>query len=235
MPDQYVIGSYFNGHKDWQRDQVWQADYAPLAPLVDSIKGDWKVAIIHDCLTGIPKPIDKVDFHEVSKALFSANWYRWPNQLAYLRNNPHIKWVWLVDSTDVEMVHDPIKHMEHGKLYFGSEAKKVNDPWMMAFHDSYPTNKFLEEYKDYQLLNDGVIGGDRETVIGFLEKVVSLFWEVYSLHRAGRPVNISSDMGIFNMVARKEYQSQLVYGSHVTTLFGGWEPIEQATAWWKHK
>jgi hypothetical protein len=44
----------------------------------------------------------------------------------------------------------------------------------------------------------------------------------------------TGDMGVFNYVARTQYNSQLIYGAPVNTVFKNYE-TERSDCWFRHK
>jgi hypothetical protein len=50
---------------------------------------------------------------------------RWISALQWLRAHPAVRWVWCVDGTDVEMLHDPFPHMQPGRLVYGPQINTV--------------------------------------------------------------------------------------------------------------
>lgn len=233
--NKFVIGCYFNSLPDWQRKQmIWPADFSLLKELYNSIKNDWQLVIIHDCLANADKP-DDINYHEITPIHDQPGWARWLNNYLYLKNNPQIDWAFFVDSTDVEMIKDPFQFMCEDKLYIGSEPKKVNDSWMQAFHNDVSTKDFLESFKDETLLNCGILGGHRDLLLSFMAKLIDHYLQNVELNKIDCSVNIASDMGLFNKVAYESFADVIEYGPHINTTFGKWEPRETATAWWKHK
>src|SRR5690606_41012218 len=95
----------------------------------------------------------------------------------YLRDNPDIGFVWCVDGTDVEMLQDPFPHMEKGILYLGTEPTTLRDDWMLKNHPDSKIQTFFRANPDLQLLNAGLLGGDRETVMSLLQAITKEFFD----------------------------------------------------------
>src|SRR5690606_40260534 len=98
-------------------------------------------------------------------------YYRW------LRAHPEVGRVWFTDGTDVEMLRDPFPEMEPGKLYVGSEPKTLRDEWMVRHHPDRTLQKFMRDNANLPLLNAGLLGGDRDLVLRFCQRMGKLWFD----------------------------------------------------------
>ena len=212
-----VLTCYFSGIPDPQRDnKKWSADYSAIETLKDSVETRGvELVLIHNC------------FDLPNRTTISGSPYfeRWLKQWQYLRDHPEIERLFVVDATDVDMLSNPFTQLERGKLYIGDEpTQTLNNRWMTAMHREPMVNKYLVDNGDKPLLNCGVVGGDRKTVM-------SLCRDMY-LYGFNNPRE-QTDMGVFNYLMYSKYADKIEYGRHVTTLFKQYEV--KSSAWWRHK
>lgn len=233
-----VIAGYYNSSMDWQRGIKWEANYSPLLPLIDSIKDrseEAEIIILHDCFDGLSDSERIKHYKMPAMNNRTGGWARWIRAHNYLVMNPDIQYAFIVDSTDVQMVNDPFLFMEKGKLYSGDEPKRVDDAWMKANHRHPDMVELYELHGHKALLNCGLCGGDRDTLIEFTGRMIEQLYIYEGEARTGIDCPTDSDMGIYNCLAYSLYEDRLVHGPMVNTLFAKWEPYEEARAWWKHK
>lgn len=160
---------------------------------------------------------------------------RWLHYYRWLRDHPEIRFVWCVDGTDVQMIRDPFPEMQPGRLYMGWEPKTLRDEWMVGRHPDATLQEFMTANPNLPLVNMGVVGGDRETVMRFAQKVLKFFFDdridfIYGWEKQRCGVG---DMAAGNYVAYTEFGDQLDSGPHVTNVFKS-ETVSP-TAWWKHR
>lgn len=148
---------------------------------------------------------------------------RWVHYLAYLEDHDEVDRCWMVDSVDVQMLHDPFPFMQRGILYVGSEPQTVDCPWLRQHHPYL--NSWLDKHPGELLLNCGLIGGDRLLCIDLLKAIIRE-WQNAVISKGG----CDYDMGPFNVAARK---FPYVTGTLVHTVFKHNEP--SGISWWKHK
>src|SRR5690606_38354312 len=99
--------------------------------------------------------------------------------------------------------------------------------------------KFMRDNANLPLLNAGLIGGDRDTVMRFCQREVKMYFDdhidwIYGWETKRVNDEVAGDMGVFNYVARTEFSGVLDYGPHVNTVFKA-EEKDNKTAWWKHR
>lgn len=230
-----VIAPYFTGHADWQRGFKWVPNYEALRPLIDSMKRGVTLVIIHDCFDK-PKDTRNIKHIKVEPIDKSASFARWFHALEFLDNHPSIEKVWCVDSTDVEMINNPFPKMKEGVIYTGDEVGILDSIWMRNHHADENMHALISKYGNETLLNAGLLGGDVELVKEFIFTITHLYsYRIADYEKGNRRININSDMGLFNLVARTMYNHMLSHGPHVNTPFKGYAEKAGATAWWKHK
>lgn len=200
-----ILAAYLTGYKDPQRRTRWPRDTRMLEPLLDSTP-----AVVF---------ADQIRAPYVVRVPSGRYVYfdRWRHVAKYLRENDDIRFAFAVDSTDVVMLNDPFPHMEPGKLYCGSEPQVLGCEWMHYHHR--PMAHWLKENVDRVLLNCGLVGADRETLLRLTSRMTQ--------ERHGAVM----DMGAFNRIAYEEFE--VVTGSLVHTLYKAEQT--ESDAWFKHK
>src|SRR5699024_8770110 len=121
-----------------------------------------------------------------------------------------------------------------GVLYFGYEPTTLRDEWMLKNHPDTTLQDFMADNPNLPLLNMGVVGGDRATVMSFAQKMSKFFFDDYidfifgwETQRAG-----VADMAAGNYVARSELRDVFHSWADVTSVFT-WAQVSP-TAWWTH-
>lgn len=225
-----VLTSFFTSKPDPQHPTEPLEQWAIL-PLLDSLQGEKLLAFTdHDDNLSL---ID-IDY-EIHELVINVYFERHLAAYQWLRAHPEIDFVWCVDATDVEMLHKPWDKMTKGLLYLGSEPTTVATPWLRANHRSQLMGQFIARYRRYPLLNAGLIGGDRETVMAFLHKMIEVYFDTETRLFHGRDIegNGLGDMAVLNYVARTFFPDQLVHGGEINTVFKAYE--RESSAWFRHK
>lgn len=226
-----VLTSMLCALPDPQRGQKLSAHAKQVKALHDSVKH--RLVIL---TTGLESPelLPKAEVVEVDQKI-NPYFQRWISYYQWLRDHPEAGFVWCVDATDVQMVRDPFPEMESGVLYFGYEPTTLRDEWMLKNHPDTTLQDFMADNPNLPLLNMGVVGGDRATVMSFAQKMSKFFFDDYidfifgwETKRAG-----VGDMAAGNYVARTEFGDVVDSGAHVTNVFKS--DKASPTAWWKHK
>lgn len=212
---------------DEQRGKYWDPDPAQAATLLTSLEQhevDFRVFYDNDeTVAGF----DDVDDRWVRvNTSISPYLQRWIAYRQYLMDTPEHRWVWCVDATDVELLQDPWYGLKPNTLYCGWENEVCSRPWMLNHHSA--SRHYLEtKVPDEMLLNPGVVGGDRKTVMQLCDNII----HCYAQGKIKGLVDEAGDMGYFQEAARQLNYST---GPAVTTLFKGYESINRH-AIWRHK
>lgn len=148
---------------------------------------------------------------------------RWIGYRQYLQTRPEVRYVWCVDGTDVRLLNNPFPDMVPGTLYCGWEAETVGCAWMRAHAVNY--GDWVEDHAQELLLNAGVVGGDRHTIIRLCQNIIQLWCD----SDKSDPLE---EMTLFNIAARRH--RPLVTGIQVTTVFKSFSP-HHPTAFFAHK
>ena len=202
-----ILTAFLTGRLDPQRGIMWEVSNYPLLPL------------LHSC------PVPLVVFANELVAPFvkrvenpqSVYFDRWRHVANYLEANEDVRFTFCVDATDVLVLNNPFPHMGPGKLYCGSEPGVVGCQWMFQYHE--PLREWIAANKDKPLLNCGIAGGDRATVLRLAQRM------------GEEQRGMEMDMGAFNFIAYEEFE--VVTGPVVHTLYKAEET--ESAAWFKHK
>lgn len=207
-----ILTAYFTSQPDPQTGENWEPDYKKLQPLIKSVPG--KLVILHDCFD-VPDTENvkhvKVNTH------FNPYFQRWMEYYRYLRDHPEIDNVFIVDSTDVEVLKNPFEESLN-RIYVGQEDSRLGCPWMLR-HNSGEIKQFILRNRNKKLLNCGVVGGRREDIMLFSRDILSFVGQS------------PFEMGPFNYLCYTKYLHKIETG--ITTRFKKYEYDYSKT--FKHK
>lgn len=209
-----VITTLLCATEDPMRHHRWEPDGRVLDDLLGSIRGGTAV-VLHDVWLD-PWPDTPVCCAKIPEGTNPYH-HRWAAIQRWLAVRPDTGFVWCVDGTDVQMLHEPWEHMTPGVIYCGSEDATWSLPWMLDHHPS-----IRADAGDQPLMNAGILGGDHATVVAFVDELVA------ELAACG---DDKTDMAAFNRVAARW---DVVTGVPVHTRLRGFE-YDHPTAWWRHK
>jgi glycosyltransferase involved in cell wall biosynthesis len=217
-----ILTCFFNGVTDPQRGNKWVADIEPLKPLIKSLKGT-KLIVFHDCLD--VEDTESVQYIKVSTSL-SPYFQRWITYREWiLQNKDEYNSVFCVDATDVEVLREPLWDELGENIWVGDEDELVGCQWMRNHNKGEALKKFVEENKNKQLLNAGILGGKVEIVSEFIRQMIDFM----HYEDAGQ-----IDMGLLNYIAYNNWNDKIRTGRQVCTIFKKNE-INNQVAWFKHK
>lgn len=221
-PENVVLTCMYKSKPDPQRPNASRS--MTTDKLRKSVTGAELVTITDQDDGGVKRPL-----HLNMYLQRHVHYYEW------LKDNPAAEWVFCVDGTDVEMLNEPWSHLERGLLYVGYEPRPLDYAWMFKEHPSKRLQDFFTEHRNDPILNAGVYGGHRETVIEFLHEFIRLLQDnaVDRLHKRDQHDLGNGDMGSYNYVLRTRFSGRIVTGPRVTTVFKAEERND--FSWWKHK
>lgn len=185
-----ILTAFFTSQVDPQSGKRWEADFSKLNPLIKSIKHN-KLVVLHDCFD-----LNDSNYIKV-KTYFNPYFQRWFEYFKYLREHPEIDHVYIVDSTDTEMLKEPSWDMGDA-LYVGSEDSHVGTPWMLKHNNDRQVKQFLQLSRTKRLLNCGIVGGSRKNIM-------DLSRDIYTAYFEGKTGPF--EMGIFNMLCYTKYKT----------------------------
>lgn len=213
---------------DAQRGYQWEPDPGIVANLAASaVEHGARVVLLHDApLTGdVP---EGVETFRVEPRGVDVYWERWYHTRDFLRAADGLERVFCVDASDVLVLRPPFEGIEPGVLYIGSEASTVGNRWMRRVHPHPELQRFIEDHSNDVLLNCGLVGGTRETVLEYVEDVVAAHHTLSGTGDAGL------DMGLTNYAAYSRWADRLQTGPSVHTQFKKFE-TSHPTARFAHK
>ena len=210
-----VLTCLFTGQPDPQRGKRMAADTTQADGLLNSLSCEAVVLCDFDT--------DRAGFERVQTSE-SPYVQRWISYRQWLIAHLEVRYVWCVDATDVQSLRDPFPDMQPAILYCGWENTVVGCPWMLDNHAG--SRSWIEANSTEPLLNAGVVGADRDTMLTFIGRVLRAWTEA----RIGGREDKAGDMAYFNRAA---YTMSPVSGPRITTLFKG----DERNNWslWKHK
>ena len=219
-----VLSCLFTSKIDPQRHVHMQSSESMVQAMHDSLKGRELVLFTDELET---------DYSVKTLVTEQPYFQRWITYLNYLKANKDIEFAWCIDGTDVELLGEPFDGLERGKLYIGSEHKIVGDPWMIEHHPSKRLQEFMKGNRN-QLVNAGLVGGDRKTLISFIGHIVHLYIDnkIDVWHGKDKDLGVG-DMAALNYVAYTYFADKLVYGPQINTIFKKEERNDYSI--WKHK
>lgn len=210
-----LLAAYLNSVPDPQRKHHWEGDVSEVAPLLDSCNANGvDYRLFHDCLDVMGHNFVKV----APQGEYAPNVYRWFQYFEWLKENP-VDHVFMVDSTDVEVLRNPFQALNYNKLYTGDEYNMTVDNYWMRKHQE-PHLKSLGSYRAMiqsvgreTLPNCGIVGGGYDVVMEYLSYRV----ELHEKHTKG--VLASTDMAIHNYILARYFKGRITQGLKVNTRF----------------
>jgi hypothetical protein len=192
-----------------------------LAVLRDSVHRHGRhLVVLHDCLG--EHDDDLTTFVAVPPG-GNPYYHRWTVTAKWLTEHPEVQRVWCVDGTDVEMLHDPFPHMAPGVVYCGSDPTSLSGTPEAAWLSKHcrSTRAWQEKHKTLTMLNVGMIGGDRATVLDIATQLA-----------ASAADGDDWEMGTFQRLMYEQYPDH-VTGPMVHTVLRRMD--RDSPAWWRHK
>lgn len=214
-----LLTAYFTLQPDPQRGTKWPKTVKGMEKLTETAKSHRiKTIIFYDSIGQSEiesMECDLVEFVRVEPFTdFCTNVYRRIIFYEYLKYRHHPK-VFMVDSTDVEVLKNPFEYIKEDVLYVGDEMKALRYEWLIKQFErtSLEYKGFLEEFGTHQLLNAGIIGGYYDIVMEFLAKNTDIHRE-YSVG-----LKESTDMAVFNYTVYNHFFDRHEHGEHINTPF----------------
>lgn len=228
-----ILTCLFAG-KDPQRPHT-RMSLTQLQPLLETLKG--RETVVFTSEEGLF--LDDPQHWPVHTDFGAENVYfqRWITYWRWLRNHPEVDLVWIVDGTDVKLYREPFE-LKRGVLYLGSEQATVASVWLRNNHPLAEVGAMIDADPEALLLNAGLVGGDRATVMKFAFDIIHLWQsaEINLFHKKGESPGVG-DMGILNVVGHSEkWRDRIHTGPDVNTIFKQNQTADQAPeARWAHK
>jgi len=233
-----IISYYFTSAKDPQgREPIKQNDTNYIKTWYNSVIAlGLQCVLFHDGFTQeFMDEFPKMRFMRVPpvpRDVQLHDWH-WVISHTYLHRHDDIENVFFTDCPDVKVVKNPFIQPEYDKntLYCGDEPEKIcESKFMNACLANTVMNKldgFVDIFtSDRPLYNGGVLGGSREKVLEFTEKISALAEQVKT-----RPIDGTGDMALYNYILHKYFNP--VHGFPVNSVFKGYE--DRNDVWFIHK
>ena len=244
--NQIIIGCLLTGIHDVNRNTVLRDDdYSLVKEWADSIIALNLQGIIFQnnfsadtCLKYENKNIRFIKVKHNSS--FNPNVYRYFIYKDFLEKNAgKINQVFCTDVSDIVVLKNPFNQTlflnNSDSIFCGDEPKKLNDEWMKDHATHLRKNMvdyaaYEEAFKDEQLLNCGIIGGD----IKVMQEFILALTQIHQHYNHYNQTAFTGDMGAFNYLARTKYNTRLCYGKPINTIFKAFENNNN-DCWFKHK
>ena len=240
-----IMGCLLTGIHDVNRNTVLENDdYSLVKEWADSIIVlNLQGVIFHNNFsaeTCLKYENENIHFIKVKhNTAFNPNIYRYFIYKYFLETHKNIKKVFCTDISDVVVLKNPFAEPlflnNSDKLFCGDEPKNLNNEWMLE-HSTHLRNNiadyaaYEEIYKEAQLLNCGIIGGDIKKMKKFIEELTT----IHDKYNQQNETAFTGDMGAFNYLARTKYNNLICHGEPVNTVFKAFEQ-HNSNCWFKHK
>jgi len=178
----------------------------------------------------------KIDCHPS----YNPNVFRYFVYRDFLQHNlSQVNNVFCTDVSDVVLVKnpftDPFFLQNPQAIFCGDETKLLQNEWMFD-HGAHLRDKIVD-YSAFEatfahetLLNCGIIGANAALFYQFIEQLCAF----HELGNQDNKTAFTGDMGVFNFVARTQFNGQLLHGAPVNTVFKNYE-TERSDCWFRHK
>ena len=223
-----IFSSYFTSGIDPQRQRhIKNNNFSYMKIWYFSMKMlSLKAVIFHDELSNeFTQKIssDQLKFFSTDLQCRSTNDARFYSYLKYLKSNTDIHRVFLTDISDVEFKKDPFELMDilGDFLYIGTDIDLFPTLASMGWLTKRLTDCFGAESNENGeiayikklniVYNAGVIGGTRDLIISFLERVTEMLDKT--------PHDVNCNMPVVNYVVHKYFDDKVYTGYPLTSRF----------------
>lgn len=244
--EQIIMGCLLTGIHDVNRNTVLQNDdYNLVKEWADSITAlNLQGVIFHNNFSAescLKYENENVHFIQVKhNATFNPNVYRYFIYKDFLEKyKGNIKDVFCTDISDVVVLKNPFTQMlflsNPNKIFCGDEPKKLDDEWMQE-HALHLRSRiadytaYEEAFKEEQLLNCGIIGGN----IKIMQEFIKTLTKIHEQFNHDNQTAFTGDMGAFNYLARTKYSNLICHGAPVNTVFKAFDKSNN-NCWFSHK
>ena len=242
----YIFATILTGVYDVNRNELLEKDsFKLIQQWYDAIVALQLNAIVfHNTFS--EKTIAKyeneyIKFIEVEyDKTFNPNVYRYFIYQDYLTaNSDKIDHLFITDIADVEVLQNPFIDelfiQNNDFLFCGDEPKILDNEWMRN-HCTH-LRSLIPDFENYEasnktktLLNCGIIGGTIYTMKSLIS-VITLLHKTYTI---SNKTPFTLDMGVFNYAARTVFDTKIIHGKPVNTIFKKYE-TQRTDCWFRHK
>jgi hypothetical protein len=233
----FIITTYFTSEKDPQRPHVWaNDDFSIIKDFYESvIKHNLNCVILIDNSTDefIKKyETDKIKFVRCDSSGLNMVDIRWKLYNKILNEREDIKRAFFLDISDVIILKNPFEYIVSGKIYCGDEEDiNIKNVWMKHRYEllnNPEVNEKMANYLNKKILNAGILGGERNYLIGITKKMAEML-------EFSKITHTTVDMCTINHILYTYCKNDMVvHGSPVNTVFRK-DEINNTVAWFKHK
>jgi hypothetical protein len=233
----YIVTTYFTSEKDPQRSDIWaNDDFSIIKDFYESvIKHNLNCIILIDNSTDefIKKyKTNKIEFVRCDSSGLNMVDIRWKLYNKILNERKEIKRAFFLDVSDVIILKNPFGYIVPDKIYCGDEENiNIKNDWMnhrYALLKNPEVNEKMINYLNKKILNAGILGGERNYLIGITKKMAEML-------DSSKITHTTVDMCVINHVLYTyTKKDMLIHGSPVNTVFRKNE-INNEVAWFKHK
>lgn len=213
-----VLTCYFTTLIDPQRGTKWQYDGGATNALYWSVPNgvDFRCLYDHSKIFELPM----VSYKPKHDNPYMAKWIAF---LDYIIAHPEYDNIFMLDGTDTEVLVNPFPHIDRSMLYAGDENGTLNNQWLKNHHPNYLS--FIDRNKYKKIYNSGILGGNRDIVLEFLNEMCNTIKNDNSL----------TDMSAFNYTLHELFKDRVVSGRKVNTVFKSFDKVNKLGSWIKHK
>lgn len=205
-----------------------------LQRLIKSMQGKARLVILSDVMD-----ITASENHvvvRVAKADTNTIFRRFADARSWLAKNDDIGKVWIVLPKHIEMLNAPFKAMKDGFLHAGDENRCFGAFLMGSISLPEFACEFIKRHPEKVILSPNLFGTNRGLMIRFLSMVMQK-WEDNSSYldsNSHRSMPLY-DLMVFNLVAAQFFESHIVYGRKVATVYNRFQNSQGVLSWWKHR
>ena len=195
--------------------------------------------VFHD---GLPEDFIKehttefVKFRQVDADIYNTCDVRWVVYDKFMQEEGHeYDYVFATDISDVVIGKTPwddLDKYDKSVLFSGEDSHRYSSGWIQdrnnKLKDSLPeVYRHIAENKKERLVNPGIIGAASETFKEYCRMMADLVVK-------GGPIPLSVDMSYHNYIVRTYYQSRVVHGAPVNSVYRKLQK-DRKDVWFIHK
>ncbi len=239
----FILATYLAGIYDVNRNETLPADdMGIITAWAESIvELGLQGVVFHNSLSesSIAIYASHIQFVKVQfDEQYNTNIFRYFLYRDFIMEN-EVDNFFITDITDVVVVNTPFSDTlfinNPNKIFCGDEPKLLGNDWMQV-HSAHLRSKindyaaYEENFKATPLLNCGIVGGSTAMMRPFLEKLCS----IHENYNTNNSTAYTGDMGAFNYLFRTQYNTKIIHGAPVNTIFKAYE-TKRKDCWFRHK
>lgn len=233
-PNGIIATSWFTGKPDINGRTRASEFYAIDKWLATVVANNMRGIIFHDCFdeSVVSEHTSELITFVYDDGYKSSEYgiidYRWSLYQSYFKDIS-CDFLFFTDCQDAYVTTDFFPLLKQGQVYVGSEPTGV-------FISGWCRRFFLPIFPNWKhrkvLLNPGILGGDKLTITGLLNKFTA---EIARIHKHPKNKCPYSDMQAINSVLRSQYNDeQITTGGVLHSVFKKWQN-RRRDVWIIHK